>query len=621
MDIIIIGAGGVGREVALIIEQINARTPKWNILGIVDDNESMWGKVVNGYVILGGLSYLDRYRNKDDITYINKPNIVVAIANYRVKKNIVDKLNNDFDFATIIHPDVFINESISIGAGTIIYPGVIMTTNITIGDHVIVSPKCGIGHDSIIKDYASLLWNVNISGNDLIEEGVLIGSGATVIQGKTVGQGSIIGAGAVVVKDVLSNTTNVGVPSKIIKKKEINDTSIVKLEENNEKDKSKENMKKVLYITTVSRTVNAFLIPHIEMLLENGYSVDIACSIDKEIDKGLIEKGVRVFEVPFSRSPLSIGNFKTFKELIKIQKENQYGIVHVHTPIASIFGRLLKVKFPKLKTIYTAHGYHFLKGGSKAGWLLYYPIEKVMAKFTDVTININSEDYEITKSKLKPKKSYLVKGVGLDLNSYKTLSYEEQKRKKQELNIKDEDFVVIMIAELNENKNQIQLIKAIELLKEDCPRLKVMFVGEGDKLNELKQEALARGVRDKVLFLGFRNDVNELINISDIGTLLSYREGLPRNIMELMANGKKVIATDIRGCRDLVCNENVGQLVKVGDFQATARAIKEYYYMKEIMLEVAATYESSDEEIVREIEPYDVVNVNKELIEIYEEIG
>lgn len=380
-------------------------------------------------------------------------------------------------------------------------------------------------------------------------------------------------------------------------------------------------MKKILYVTTVSSTVNAFLVPHIEMLIKEGYQVDCAFSINRSLDNSLVELGVNQYEIPFSRNPLSIGNFKAFKELIKIQKENQYGIVHVHTPIASIFGRLLKVKFPKLKTIYTAHGYHFLKGGSKAGWLLYYPIEKVMAKFTDVTININSEDYEITKSKLKPKKSYLVKGVGLDLNSYKTLSYEEQKRKKQELNIKDEDFVVIMIAELNENKNQIQLIKAIELLKEDCPRLKVMFVGEGDKLNELKQEALARGVRDKVLFLGFRNDVNELINISDIGTLLSYREGLPRNIMELMANGKKVIATDIRGCRDLVCNENVGQLVKVGDFQATARAIKEYYYMKEIMLEVAATYESSDEEIVREIEPYDVVNVNKELMGIYKSLN
>lgn len=379
-------------------------------------------------------------------------------------------------------------------------------------------------------------------------------------------------------------------------------------------------MKRVLYITTVSRTVNAFLVPHIEMLLKNGYEVDIACSIDKEVNKGLLEKGVKIFEVPFMRSPLSIGNFKAFKKLIKIQKENNYDIVHVHTPVASIFGRLLKVKFPKLKTIYTAHGYHFLKGGSRLGWLLYYPIEKIMAKFTDVTININSEDYEITKSKLKPKKCYFINGVGLDLNSYRGLSLEEKERKKKELNIKDEDFVVIMIAELNENKNQIQLIKALEVLKDRCPNVKAMFVGEGDKLKELKEEAKNRGVRDKVLFLGFRNDVNELINISDIGVLLSYREGLPRNIMELMANGKKVIATDIRGCRDLVCNENIGKLVNIGDYESTSRAIMEYYYNKKIMLEVESNYENCDEEVVREIKPYDVINVNKELMEIYNEL-
>ena len=368
-------------------------------------------------------------------------------------------------------------------------------------------------------------------------------------------------------------------------------------------------MKKVLYITTVSRTVNAFLVPHIEMLLENGYKVDIACSIDKEINKGLIEKGVNIFEVPFKRSPLSIGNFKAFKNLIKIQKENNYDIVHVHTPVASIFGRLLKVKFPKLKTIYTAHGYHFLKGGSKLGWILYYPIEKVMAKFTDVTININSEDYEITKSKLKPKKCYLVKGVGLDLNLYKTLSSEEQKRKKQELNIKDEDFVVIMIAELNENKNQIQLIKALEVIKDRCPKIKAIFVGEGDKLQELKEESKNRGVRDKVLFLGFRNDVNELINISDIGVLLSYREGLPRNIMELMANGRKVIATNIRGCRDLVCNDNVGTLVEVGDYEGTARAIEKYYLLND-----------KEFRVCDEIRKYDIESVNEELMKVYKEL-
>lgn len=380
-------------------------------------------------------------------------------------------------------------------------------------------------------------------------------------------------------------------------------------------------MKKILYVTTVSSTVNAFLVPHIKRLIKEGYQVDCAFSINKPLDKSLLELGVRQYEVPFSRSPLSIGNFKAFKELIKIQKENNYDIVHVHTPVASIFGRLLKVKFPKLKTIYTAHGYHFLKGGSKLGWLLYYPIEKIMAKFTDVTININSEDYEITKSKLKPKKCYFINGVGLDLNSYRGLSLEEKERKKKELNIKDEDFVVIMIAELNENKNQIQLIKALEVLKDRCPNVKVIFVGEGDKLQELKEEAKNRGVRDRVLFLGFRNDVNELINISDIGVLLSYREGLPRNIMELMANGKKVIATDIRGCRDLVSNENIGKLVNVGDYESTSRAIMEYYYNKQIMLEVEANYENCDEEVIREIKPYDVANVNKELIEIYKSLN
>ena len=211
-DIIIIGAGGVGREVAFIIEEINKEMPMVNILGFIDDNKEIHGKVINGYSVLGDISYLDNYHEKEE-----KPEVVIAIANYNVKKNIVLKINNRFNFATIIHPEVSIHNTVTIGNGSIIYKGVIMTTNITIGNHVIVSPKCGIGHDSIIKDYVSLLWNVNISGNDVIEEGVLIGSAATVIQGKNVGQEAVIGAGAVVVKDILRNTTNVGVPSNIIK--------------------------------------------------------------------------------------------------------------------------------------------------------------------------------------------------------------------------------------------------------------------------------------------------------------------------------------------------------------------------------------------------------------------
>ncbi|MDZ4909730.1 glycosyltransferase family 4 protein [Clostridium perfringens] len=381
-------------------------------------------------------------------------------------------------------------------------------------------------------------------------------------------------------------------------------------------------MKKVLYITTLSRTINAFLVPHIEMLLENGYKVDCATCVDKKVDQVLINKGVKIFNIPFSRSPLSFGNIKAFRELIKLQKENKYDIVHVHTPVASIYGRLLKIRFPKLKTIYTAHGYHFLKGGPKLGWIIYYPIEKMMAKLTDVTININKEDYEITKKRLKPKKCYLVNGVGLDLNQYKPLSKEKQESKRKELGLEKDDFVVIMIAELNENKNQIQLIKAMELLKDKYPNIKAISVGEGHKFEELQQEINNRGLKNNFKLLGFRTDVNELINISDIGILLSYREGLPRNIMELMVNGKKVIATNVRGCRDLVCNDNVGTLVKVGDFERTANTIEKYYLEiinKEIITESYKVkpfkYETS------KISSYSISNVNEELEQIYNNLN
>ena len=368
-------------------------------------------------------------------------------------------------------------------------------------------------------------------------------------------------------------------------------------------------MKKVLYVTTVSRTINAFLVPHIEMLLKEGYEVQCACSIDKTVNKGLLEKGVKIYDIPFSRNPLGLGNIKAFKELVNIQKRENFDIVHVHTPIASIYGRLLKLRFKHLKTIYTAHGYHFLKGGSKLGWIMYYPIEKIMAKLTDTTININSEDYEITKNKLKPKNCYLLNGVGLDLNQYKKLSKEEIVNKKKELGLKESDFVILMIAELNENKNQIQLIKAMEVLKDKYPEIKSICVGEGDKLLELQDEVKNRGLKDKVIFLGFRNDINELINICNIGVLLSYREGLPRNLMELMACGKKVIATNIRGCRDIVVDETVGEIVEVGDYEATAKAIENQYL-----------YGDNEFTVSKEIEKYDVRTINEGLRLIYKEL-
>ena len=368
-------------------------------------------------------------------------------------------------------------------------------------------------------------------------------------------------------------------------------------------------MKKILYITTVSRTINAFLVPHIQMLLQEGYRVDIATCIDKPIEASLLEKGVIVHNIPFGRNPLSLGNLKAFKQLLIIQKQEKYDLVHVHTPVASLFGRLLKFRYPKLKTIYTAHGYHFLKGGAKAGWLLYYPIEKMMAKLTDATITINQEDYDITVNKLKPKKAYLTNGVGLDLSTYKRLSETQVAKKRQELGLEPSDFVIIMIAELNENKNQIQLIKAMELLKDSYPDIKAILVGEGDKLLELQQEVNHRELNQQIQFLGFRTDINELINVSNIGVLLSYREGLPRNLMELMACGRKMIGTNIRGCRDIIVDETVGAKVLVGDEKGLAKEIEQLYHTRE-----------SEFELSPHLKSYEVESILGQLKQIYTDI-
>lgn len=218
--IVIIGAGGVGKEVALIIDQINNFRPTWNVIGFLDDNPKNLGKVLNGHRVIGNIEFLN---NLSSDIYV-----VVAIANYRIKKRIVMNLKGKFKFATLIHPRVLIHNFMTVGDGTIIYEGAILTTDIKIGEHVIICPKCGIGHDSVVKDYVSLLWNVNISGGDTIEEGVLMGSGSTIIQNLSIGRGSIIGAGCVVVKDIPEYSTAVGIPAKVIKSGAFYEENIVR---------------------------------------------------------------------------------------------------------------------------------------------------------------------------------------------------------------------------------------------------------------------------------------------------------------------------------------------------------------------------------------------------------
>jgi len=214
-EIVIIGAGGVGKETALLIEQINSEKPTWHIVEYLDDNRLSHGTYVNNYKVLGGT---------DLLCDIGSVFAVCAIANYQAKLKILEKIKFlekvkglKIKFANIIHPSVYISSTNTIGEGCIIYPGVIMSTNIKIGNHVIISPKCGIGHDAVIGDYCSILWNVNISGFVTLGEGVMMGSGSTIIQNKSIGRASIVGAGATVIDNLPEYCTAVGVPARVIK--------------------------------------------------------------------------------------------------------------------------------------------------------------------------------------------------------------------------------------------------------------------------------------------------------------------------------------------------------------------------------------------------------------------
>lgn len=367
-------------------------------------------------------------------------------------------------------------------------------------------------------------------------------------------------------------------------------------------------MKKILYVTTVSRTINAFLIPHIERLIEEGYKVDCACSIDKEVDKSIVDKGCNIFDIPFSRNPLDIKNIKAFKTLVKLQEENQYDIVHVHTPVAGVYGRLLKRKFPNLKTIYTVHGFHFFKGAPKLNWMIYYPIEKIMARYTDIAITINSEDYKRAK-KIGIKEVYKTNGVGLDLSYYNKNLYNKLECRKK-FNLKEDDFVIVMIAEVNKNKNHIQMIKAVEELVKYNSKVKVLCAGDGPLLNNIKEEVRKRNLSEVIEILGFRTDINEIISCADVGVLMSYREGLPRNIMELMAFGKPVVGTNIRGIRDLIDEGKNGFLVQVGDYKKT-------FYILNMLMNDDKLLKQMSKHALDRVKRYSINNVVKQLLTIY----
>lgn len=210
-DIAIFGAGGFGREVITVINDINKVEKLWNIVGFFDDGCKK-GEIINGVPVLGTTQDLNSW-NKEI-------SVVVAIGNPIVKKKIINNINNRYvDYPTIIHPTVLIGDPsyVKIGKGCIICANNIITTNIEIGDFVILNLACTVGHDTTIGDYAAFMPTCNISGEVIINECVYCGTGVKIINQIEIGKNSIIGAGSVVVKDIPDGVVAYGNPCKVIR--------------------------------------------------------------------------------------------------------------------------------------------------------------------------------------------------------------------------------------------------------------------------------------------------------------------------------------------------------------------------------------------------------------------
>lgn len=359
---------------------------------------------------------------------------------------------------------------------------------------------------------------------------------------------------------------------------------------------------KILYVTTISNTVNAFLIPHIQMLIDEGHQVDIACNEEQPFKSELIKLGVSFFQIPFSRSPINYTNVTAFKELRKIILEEKYDIVHTHTPVASMISRMVCKKQKNIRVIYTAHGFHFFKGAPLKNWLLYYPLEKYLSRYTHDLITMNNEDYELVNKKFTKPESIKTPGIGVNLERFFPYLEDEKKQLRLKQGFSEYDFILTYVGELSDRKNQNQLIDVIEKLKSKIPRLKLLLVGIGPKETELKLKVKNHNLTKEIFFLGYRTDVVDIMNISDIIVSTSKQEGLPVNLLEGLSVGKPIIATNSRGNSDLVIEGYNGLLSQINDSKTMSENILYLYNQPELR-------KNMGENSLIESQKYEITNV------------
>lgn len=368
---------------------------------------------------------------------------------------------------------------------------------------------------------------------------------------------------------------------------------------------------RILFVATVVKThIMAFHIPFLKMLKEMGYETAVAARNDYDNPEDChIPYCDQYFDIPFHREPFHFDNIQCYKKLKSIIDEGDFSVVHCHTPVASVLGRLAARNARKAgsRIMYTAHGFHFYKGAPIQNWLLYYTAEKFCAHFTDVLITINKEDYVLAQKKMKAKCVKYVPGVGIDIEKFSHPAVDKS-AKRRELGVPEDAVLLLSVGELNNNKNHETVIRAIANMD-----VYYIIAGNGDLREHLEHIIATLGLVDRVKLLGFRSDVKELYGAADIFVFPSFREGLPMALMEAMASGLPCVVSKIRGNIDLI--EDGVNGFYCNPFDANSIAEKIHLIQNNKILS-----EHFSESSKEKIKSFDISNIIQIVQEIYQDI-
>ena len=363
---------------------------------------------------------------------------------------------------------------------------------------------------------------------------------------------------------------------------------------------------KMLYILNKASQINSFCYSSILAAKKAGIEYHIAgdwgykSREEREADEK--KYGIFIHQIDFIRFPFDPRNFKAYKQLKILCVKENFDVIHCNTPIGGLLGRIVGKMCHVGYMIYQAHGFHFYKGAPKLNWLLYYPVEKWLAHYTDLLITINQEDYTLAKKKMKAKRVVYVPGVGIDLEKFGGSSVQKAEKRK-ELGIPEDAVILLSVGELNKNKNHETVLRAIR----DLP-VYYLIAGAGEKRDSLLKTAESLDLCDRLKLLGFRQDVREIYSVADAFVFPSFREGLSVALMEAMAAGLPCAVSNIRGNVDLI-NSNGGVSFDPRSTEGCRKAL-------EALLK--ANRKSMGEYNKEKIKQFSLETVFEEMVHLYE---